>query len=130
MLASVCTFIPKRPTMSQPQQSFNFCPNCGKTVGQAQKPGQQVVCQNCGRVVGKAAVVSAAIEAAPVHTVRQATGPDPNQELIKKGAAAHCRFCNQVVECRGTGEAKAFVPHYGPGPGRKICKSSGRRITD
>lgn len=117
--------------MSQPQQQmFNFCPHCGKGINQPQVPGQKVFCRYCGKDIGTPSVISAALSAGTVHTVRPATGPDPNEELIKKGVAAHCRFCNQVVQVKGSGENKTFVPHYGPGPGKKICKSSGRRITD
>ena len=55
---------------------------------------------------------------------------DRSQDPINQGKAAQCRECNQVVEIRGAGDARTFVPHYDPAKGKKICGASGRRITD
>lgn len=110
------------------QQAFNFCPHCGKPVNQDQNPGQQVFCRYCGKDIGKTSVVSAGVSAGTVVTRGQVV--DRREEPIQQGKAARCRFCNQVVETRGAGEERKFVPHYDPTQGKKICKSSGRRIAD
>jgi DNA-directed RNA polymerase subunit RPC12/RpoP len=114
--------------MSQAQQAFNFCPHCGKPINQDQQPGQQVSCRYCGKDIGKASVVSASISAGTVVTGKQMV--DRSEDSIKQGKAARCRFCGQVVETRGAGDARTFVPHYNPAKGKKICVSSGRKISD
>ncbi len=116
--------------MSQPnQQMFNFCPHCGKGINQQQAPGQKLFCRSCGKDIGTPSVVSAAIQAAPI--VSRGKVIDKSEEPIAQGKAARCRFCSQVVETRGQGDAKTFVPHYNVKDGKKkICVSSGRRVAD
>jgi DNA-directed RNA polymerase subunit RPC12/RpoP len=115
--------------MSQAQQMFNFCPHCGKGINQDQQPGQKVFCRYCGKDIGTTpSVIGASISAGTVVTKGKVV--DRRDEPIQQGKASRCRFCNQVVETRGTGEERKFVPHYDPALGKKICKSSGRRISD
>jgi hypothetical protein len=114
--------------MSQAQQSFNFCPHCGKPINQNQTPGQKLFCRYCGKDVGTVSVVGASVSAGTVVTQGQVI--DRSQDPINQGKAARCRKCNQVVETRGAGDARTFVPHYDPAKGKKICAASGRRITD
>jgi hypothetical protein len=116
--------------MSQPQQMFNFCPHCGKGINQQQTPGQKVFCRWCGKDIGVAASsMSASLSAGTVVTGKKII--DKSEEPIQQGKAARCRFCGQVVETRGAGDARTFVPHYNEKAGkRKICISSGRKISD
>jgi hypothetical protein len=114
--------------MSQPQQMFNFCPHCGKGINQQQVPGQKVFCRYCGKDIGTTSVIGASLSAGTVITGKKMI--DKSQEPIQQGKAAQCRFCGQVVETRGTGDNRTFVPHYNPSKGKKICISSGRRIGD
>ena len=114
--------------MSQAQQSFNFCPHCGKPINQQQNPGQKLFCRYCGKDVGTVSVVGASVSAGTVVTQGQVI--DRSQDAIKAGKAERCRKCNQIVETRGAGDARTFVPHYDPAKGKKICVASGRRITD
>jgi DNA-directed RNA polymerase subunit RPC12/RpoP len=107
---------------------FNFCPHCGKPINQQQTAGQNVFCKYCGKDIGKPGVASVAVSGGTVVTGKQMI--DKSEEPIKQGKAARCRFCGQVVETRGTGDARTFVPHYNPSKGKKICISSGRRISD
>jgi DNA-directed RNA polymerase subunit RPC12/RpoP len=114
--------------MSQPQQMFNFCPHCGKPINQEQKPGQKVFCRHCGKDIGTTSTIGASLSGGTVNTGKKMI--DRTQEPIQQGKAAQCRFCGQVVETRGTGDSRTFVPHYNPAKGKKICISSGRRISD
>lgn len=114
--------------MSSPQQAYNFCPHCGRPVNQDQKPGQKLWCRWCGKDMAAASTVASSVSAGTVHTAKQLV--DRSDDPIKQGKAARCRFCGQVVETRGSGEARTFVPHYNPSKGKKICISSGRRIED
>jgi hypothetical protein len=77
-------------------------------------PGRVTACKHCGRAV----VVNAAASE-PV---------DEAQELIRRGAAAGCPACGQLVEVRERVGARTFVPHYAAGPGRKICPGSGKPV--
>ena len=114
--------------MSQAQQMFNFCPHCGKPVHQEQAAGQKVFCRYCGKDIGTTSVVGASVSVGTVVTQKQVI--DRSEDPIKQGKAARCRKCGQVVETRGTGETRTFVPHYDPAKGKKICVASGRRIED
>ncbi len=98
---------------------FNFCPHCGKSIGVAQTPGQVVNCRSCGKPVGTAHQL--AIDCGTVVTQRAPV--DQNEELIKKGVAARCPECSQVVELKGS--PKAFVPHFQKTV-RKMCRMSGK----
>ena len=33
---------------------YNFCPHCGKTIGQEQVPGKPTACKYCGKPIGPA----------------------------------------------------------------------------
>jgi DNA-directed RNA polymerase subunit RPC12/RpoP len=114
--------------MSTPQQMFNFCPHCGKPVNQQQTPGQVLFCRYCGQNIGTTSVASVGVSGGTVTTGKQMI--DRSEEPIKQGKAARCRKCGQVVETRGSGDARTFVPHYDPAKGKKICVASGRRIED
>jgi len=108
-------------------QSYNFCPHCGKNLGQDQVAGRVIKCVHCGKEVGKLEMGSQIVTGGVV--VNPAPVIDRRQEPIKEGVAAQCRFCGQVVQTKGSGPAKAFVPHFEKGA-RKMCKSSGRRVED
>jgi hypothetical protein len=53
---------------------------------------------------------------------------DAGAELIRKGTAARCPVCQQVVEVRSKGAARTFVPHYLKSEQRKICSNSGKPV--
>ena len=108
-------------------QSCNFCPNCGKNLGQEQIAGRVIKCLHCGKEIGKLEVAPQIATSGPVVNQKQLI--DRRDEPIKQGLAAQCRFCGQVVQTKGAGPAKAFVPHFEKGS-RKMCKSSGRRVED
>jgi hypothetical protein len=108
------------------QQSFNFCPHCGKPVGQQQKPGTVVHCLSCGKEIGKV-TVTPAISAGVVVSKRQVV--DRRDDPIKQGVAALCRKCGQTVETKGAGVQRSFVPHFQKGV-RKMCPASGRRVEE
>lgn len=100
---------------------FNFCPHCGKPIGKEQVAGRAVTCRHCGKPVGVASQV--AIRGGVVVT--QSAPVDQNEELIKKGVAARCPECSQVVELKGN--PKAFVPHFQKAV-RKMCRMSGKSL--
>jgi hypothetical protein len=39
--------------MSGAASAFNFCPWCGRSIGQDQSPGKVVTCKHCGLPIGK-----------------------------------------------------------------------------
>jgi hypothetical protein len=116
--------------MSEAQQMLNFCPHCGKGINQNQVAGQKLFCRYCGKDVSSPSGlnVGASVSAGTVVTGKKMI--DKSEEVIKQGKAERCRFCGQVVETRGAGDARTFVPHYNPSKGKKICISSGRRVAD
>jgi DNA-directed RNA polymerase subunit RPC12/RpoP len=95
---------------------FPFCPHCGRSLDQEQRPGQTVLCAHCGQQVGvgplpeKPAVV------------------DQTEELLRRGVAARCPLCGQVVEVKARGTARTFVPHYAAGPQRRMCPNGGKPL--
>ncbi len=80
-----------------------------------QAPGQTVVCLHCGQKIG-------------VVPLPEKAAIDQAEEPIRRGMAARCPLCHQVVELKGQG-AKAFVPHFVPAPQRKMCPNSGKLLT-
>jgi DNA-directed RNA polymerase subunit RPC12/RpoP len=100
---------------------FNFCPHCGKNIGQEQVAGKVVNCKWCGKPIGTAHQV--AVQCGTVVTQRAPV--DQNEVLIKKGVAARCPLCDQVVELKG--EPKAYVPHFQKAV-RKMCRNSGKPL--
>jgi hypothetical protein len=86
---------------------LEFCPHCGQLGGLVQQAAR-FVCTECGREAG-------VIETAERRVVHQA------DELIRKGSAAHCPVCRQLVEMRGM----ALARHYAP-KSRKVCPGSAR----
>ncbi|MBY0524630.1 MAG: hypothetical protein K2R98_14600 [Gemmataceae bacterium] len=93
---------------------IDFCIHCGRNIGNAPSPNGIITCQTCGKSFKLA-------PAAPKQMI------DANEDLIRRGVAARCSLCQQVVEVKGTG-AKAFVPHFLKGE-RKMCRNSGKPIT-
>ncbi len=94
---------------------FAFCPNCGNTpLGVDQQAGQAVVCPHCGRQVGVVALPQKPVVA------------DQTEELIRSGVAARCPLCAQVVQTKGQGTARTFVPHYALATQRMLCPNSGK----
>jgi hypothetical protein len=93
---------------------FDFCPHCGQTIGQQQVAGQLLVCLYCRKEIG--------VVAAPPEKVVI----DEAEELIKKGTAARCAVCQQVIEVRAGGAGRALVPHFRKGEPRKMCPGSGK----
>jgi DNA-directed RNA polymerase subunit RPC12/RpoP len=91
---------------------FSFCPHCGQTIGGTEQiEGQMLVCRECGKPIG--------IVAAPKKVM-----VDQTEELIRKGTAARCPHCNEVVEVNAAG---TLVPHYAQGR-KKICPGSGKPL--
>ncbi len=89
---------------------FDFCPHCGQTLDQEQHPGQRITCRHCGQRIGTVSVAA------------KADGPPP-----AKQEGERCPQCQQLVEARQSGTARAFVPHFAPGS-RKMCPGSGKPI--
>lgn len=102
---------------------YNFCPHCGKTIGQEQVPGKVMLCMHCKKPIGQ---VVQAQTLGVIHTVR----PPVNQaaQRIHSGTAAHCPYCNQLVQLKGSGPQKAYVPHFTTSGPRKMCKNSGKPV--
>ena len=89
---------------------FSFCPHCGQTIGGSEQvEGKMLVCSACGKTIG--------MVAAPKKVM-----VDQTAELIRKGKAACCHVCNQVVEVKAGG---TLVPHHALGQ-KKICPGSGK----
>jgi len=89
---------------------FSFCPYCGQTIGGSEQvEGKMLVCPACGKTIG--------MVAAPKKVI-----VDQTEELIRKGKAACCQVCHQVVEVRAGG---TLVPHHARGQ-KKICPGSGK----
>jgi len=89
---------------------FSFCPHCGQTIGGSEQvEGKMLVCPACGKPIG--------MMAAPKKVL-----VDQTDELIRKGTAARCQVCHQVVEVRAGG---TLVPHHARGQ-KKICPGSGK----
>jgi hypothetical protein len=107
-------------------QTFNFCPHCGKSIGQSQAPSSVIRCVHCGKEIGKL-TVTPAISAGTVTT--QGRVIDRRDQPIQQGVAAHCRKCDQTVQTKGSGTARTFVPHFQKAV-RKMCPASGRRVED
>jgi hypothetical protein len=95
---------------------FEFCPHCGQSAGPEQVPGQAVVCKHCGQQIG----------VVPLPT--KPLVRDQTEELIRRGVAARCPVCQQVVELKGQGTARAFVPHFAAQGQRKMCAHSGKPV--
>jgi hypothetical protein len=90
---------------------FSFCPHCGGSVDEEQRPGQAVVCIHCRQPIGT------------VRTPEVATVVNQSEELIRQGAAARCPLCGQLVELR----AKVFARHFVAGE-RRLCAQSGKPL--
>ena len=103
---------------------FNFCPHCGKMIGQEQTPGKVLLCKWCQKPIGKPSSVS--MDCGTVVTQRGAV--DLTQQAIGQGKAARCPRCQQVVELKASGTNKTFVPHYTVGEKRRICQGSGKPV--
>jgi hypothetical protein len=84
---------------------FDFCPNCGQSIGQDQKAGRMLTCVHCGKDIGFVGEVRAEQHALP--------------------NVGSCPVCQQSVEVR----AAVFVPHYAPAS-RKICPGSGKAVQE
>ncbi len=95
---------------------FEFCPHCGQSADPEQEPGQLVVCKHCGQQLGM------------VPLPRKPVVVDQTEELIRRGVAARCPVCQQVVEVRAQGTIKAFVPHFAARGQRKLCPHSGKPV--
>lgn len=96
---------------------LNFCPHCGQTIGgQDQVPGKMLTCKYCRKDIGV------------VPVPPQPRIIDASAELIRKGTAARCSLCQQVVEVRSKGPARTLVPHYLKSEQRKICPNSGKPV--
>jgi hypothetical protein len=91
---------------------LNFCPGCGGSIDQNQVGGQTVSCKHCGRLIGVATE-------GPREVV-----VDQTEELIRGGTVSRCSMCRQVVQLKGSGQAKTFVPHFVTE--RKMCPNSGK----
>lgn len=103
---------------------YNFCPHCGKPIGQEQLPGKTTNCKHCGKPVGPA------VQTQVLGTVHTKRGPvDQGAQLVQSGTAARCPLCNQLVELKGSGSLKSFVPHFVTGGPRKMCRNSGKPAT-
>jgi DNA-directed RNA polymerase subunit RPC12/RpoP len=100
--------------MSGAASAFNFCPWCGRSIGQDQSPGKVVTCKHCGLPIGK-----------PDPPKKQVI--DQTQQVIQSGSAARCPLCQQVVQVKASGTGRAFVPHYRGGE-KKICPNSGKPV--
>jgi hypothetical protein len=90
---------------------FSFCPHCGGSVDQEQRPAQTVICIHCRQAIGT------------VRTPDAPTVVDQSEELIRRGAAARCLLCGQLVELRD----KVFARHFAVGV-RKLCAQSGKPL--
>lgn len=97
---------------------FDFCPNCGDTIGgQDQVVGQMLVCKSCGKDIG-------VVKGPPEKIV-----VDHTEEIIRSGTAARCPSCSQLIEVKLTGVVRSLVPHFGAGDKRKVCPGSGKPVT-
>ncbi len=95
---------------------FPFCPRCGHFLDQEQPSGKMVICARCGGEVG---VISP--PTTPVVI-------DQTEDLLRRGVAARCPACGQVVEVKVRGSDRALVPHFAVGPQRKICPGGGKPL--
>jgi hypothetical protein len=89
---------------------YPFCPHCGATLEAQHVASGAVVCGRCGKPIGAAPPV------------------DPAEELIRRGVAARCPLCRQLVEVRTRETGRTFVPHYEPGSQHKLCAASGKPV--
>ena len=102
---------------------YNFCPHCGKPVGQEQLPGKTTNCKHCGKPIGPA------VQAQTLGVVHTQRAPvQQAAQLMQSGAAAQCPYCNQLVELKGSGPQKSYVPHFTTGSPRKMCRNSGKPL--
>ena len=97
---------------------FDFCPHCGDSIGQDQRPGQRIVCRKCGKTIGTVAKVEPAI------VVHQA------DELIRQGVAARCPVCGQLVEVKLKAGVRALIPHFTLLGERKLCAGGAKPLPD
>jgi DNA-directed RNA polymerase subunit RPC12/RpoP len=95
---------------------FDFCQNCGASIGQNQVEGQFMTCRECGARIGFVEVPKKIVV-------------DGTQREIDQGNAARCPVCQQAVALKATGSHKAFVPHFTTGGPRKMCPSSGKPVS-
>ena len=96
---------------------YEFCPNCGNTLGQELKVGQVNLCKDCGKPLP------------PVTAAAPKVVIDQTDELLRSGTAARCPLCNQVVQLKTGAASKAYVPHMVTTPPRKMCPNSGKPVT-
>lgn len=102
---------------------FNFCPHCGKSIGQEMIPGQLVKCRSCGKPVGTVGG-SVTVTGGTVVT-KKPQQLDATEEKIRQGLAGKCPLCQQVVDLKEVRTKMTFVPHYRKGE-KKICPQSGK----
>jgi hypothetical protein len=95
---------------------FEFCHHCGQTIGQEQVVGQTLVCKHCGGEIG-------VVKAPPRKIVI-----DAREEWIRRGDAARCPLCQQIVELKKRGAARSYVPHRAVAGPSKMCPNSGKEI--
>jgi DNA-directed RNA polymerase subunit RPC12/RpoP len=95
---------------------FPFCPHCGHTLDQPQPVGKTVTCARCGHPIGVAFLQS------------KAEVIDPTEELIRRGEAARCPQCAQLVEVKTRPTGRALAPHYATAPSRRLCPGSGKEL--
>ncbi len=102
---------------------YNFCPHCGKPVGQEQTPGKQTLCKHCGKAIGP---VVQAQTLGVVHTQRAPV--NQAAQLLQSGTVAQCPYCNQLVQLKGSGPQRSYVPHFTTSGPRKMCRNSGKPV--
>lgn len=103
------------------ETTYSFCQHCGGTISQEQVNEKIMICIWCGKPIGTPKAPE------PKKMI------DATEDLLRRGVAARCSLCRQVVELKNSGGKKSFVPHYGKGEKKKICPNSGKpinRITD
>jgi hypothetical protein len=95
---------------------FPFCPHCGGSLDQQQIPGQMLVCAQCRKQVG----------VVPMPTKKVVV--DQAEELVRRGVAARCPQCQQLVEVRASPAGTSLAPHLANATPRKMCPGSGKPL--
>ena len=97
---------------------FDFCPHCGESIGQEQRPGQTIICRKCQKTIGTIPTPQ------PVIVVHQA------DELIQRGVAARCPVCGQLIEVKAAAGVRSLIPHFGTAGDRKLCPGAGKPLPE
>ena len=61
-----------------------------------------------------------------VHTQRAPV--NQAAQSIQSGAAVQCPLCNQLVQIKGTGPQRAYVPHFTTSGPRENVPNSGKPV--